>query len=229
MEKNFQINFSQFSIVLFWADGTKPISEFGGGSVDDSNYVKKTGQKLQIIHLVLRRDDCELLMSEYDEDYLTRAETYNVFVSSYDNQTIYGIKIFNSNVNAARFAKTGKDDTSVLLVGGGVRLLSSFGGIVDLTLSAFSSMNGAVVQCKLIRIRNLHIFPLLAYGGNYNAGTFNPEYLVQDDTAVATYIPFPNHTVDNGGYVMITHSIGLITLKSTTNIFIQRASAIQFK
>ncbi|KAA6357799.1 MAG: hypothetical protein EZS28_046674, partial [Streblomastix strix] len=37
------------SVVLLGAGGTKPISEFGG-SVDDSNYVKKTGQELQLIH-----------------------------------------------------------------------------------------------------------------------------------------------------------------------------------
>ncbi|KAA6367988.1 MAG: hypothetical protein EZS28_036484, partial [Streblomastix strix] len=117
------------TVVLLGAGGTKPISEFGGGSVDDSNYAKKTGQELQIIHRVLRRDDDELSMQEYDEDYLTRAEIYNAFESHYDNQTIYGTKTFNSNVNAAGFAKTGKDDTSVLLAGGGDALLSSLGGL----------------------------------------------------------------------------------------------------
>ncbi|KAA6384490.1 MAG: hypothetical protein EZS28_019982, partial [Streblomastix strix] len=117
------------TVVLLGAGGTKPISEFGDGSVDDSNYVKKTGQELQIIHGVLRRDDDELSMSEYDEDYLTRAEIYNAFVSRYDNQTIYGTNTFNSNVNTAGFAKTGKDDTSVLLAGGGDQLLSSCGGV----------------------------------------------------------------------------------------------------
>ncbi|KAA6372368.1 MAG: hypothetical protein EZS28_032107 [Streblomastix strix] len=42
------------SVVLLGAGGTKPLSEFGSGSVDDSNFVKKTGQELQIIHGVLR-------------------------------------------------------------------------------------------------------------------------------------------------------------------------------
>ncbi|KAA6380276.1 MAG: hypothetical protein EZS28_024195, partial [Streblomastix strix] len=117
------------TVVLLGAGGTKPISEFGGGSVDDSTYVKKTGQDLQIIDGVLRRDDDELSMSEDEEDYLARPEIYNAFVSRYDNQTIYGTKTFNSNVNAAGFAKTGKDDISVLLAGGGDQLLSSFGGV----------------------------------------------------------------------------------------------------
>ncbi|KAA6352746.1 MAG: hypothetical protein EZS28_051726, partial [Streblomastix strix] len=66
-------------------------------------------------------------------------------------------------------------------------------------------------------------------GGNYNMGTFNTDYLVQDDVAVCTYIPFPNHTVDKGGYVIITHSNGLIACKSTTNTYIQTATATWFK
>ncbi|KAA6385746.1 MAG: hypothetical protein EZS28_018726, partial [Streblomastix strix] len=106
--------------VLLANGTTKLLSEFASGNVDDSNYVKKTGQELQIIHGVLRRDDDELSMSD-----------------RYDNQTIYGTKTFNSNINAAGFAKTGKDDTSVLLADGGDRLLSNFssGGasIEDLT------------------------------------------------------------------------------------------------
>ncbi|KAA6400328.1 MAG: hypothetical protein EZS28_004145 [Streblomastix strix] len=215
--------------VLLINGTTKPLSEFASGSVDDSNYVKKTGQELQIIHGVLRRDDDELSISEFDEDYLTGAEIYSAFISRYDNQTIYGTKTFNLNVNAAGFAKTGKDDTSVLLAGGGDRLLSSFGGIEDLTSSAFSGMNGAVIQYKLIRIGNLYIFSLLANGGNYNMGTFNPDYLVQDDVAVITYIPFPYNTIDNGGYVSISLSTGLITCKSTTNTYIQCASATWVK
>ncbi|KAA6385257.1 MAG: hypothetical protein EZS28_019213, partial [Streblomastix strix] len=108
---------------------------------------------------------------------------------------------FNANVSATGFVKTGKDDTSVLLAGGGDRLLSSFGGIDELTSSAFNGMNR-----------------------NYNAGTFNPKYLVQDDIAVITYIPFPNHTIDKGGYVSITHPTGFFTQQSTTNTYIQCAS-----
>ncbi|KAA6375864.1 MAG: hypothetical protein EZS28_028610 [Streblomastix strix] len=139
------------TVVLLGAGGTKPISEFGGGSVDVSNYVKKTGQELQIIHGVLRRDDDELSMSEYDEDYLTRAEIYNAFVSRYDNQTIYGSKTFNANVNIIRFLKTCKNDSSVSLAGGGDRLLSSFGGIEDLTSLSFSGMNGPDISHELVK------------------------------------------------------------------------------
>ncbi|KAA6372307.1 MAG: hypothetical protein EZS28_032166 [Streblomastix strix] len=215
--------------VLLTNGTTKPLSEFASRSVDDSAYVKKTGQELQIIHGVLRRDDDEISVSEYNEYYLTRGEIYSAFVSPYDNQTIYGTKTFNSNVSAAGFSKTGKDDTSVLLAGGGNRLLSSFGGIEDFTSSAFSGMNGAVIYYKLIRIGSLYIFLLLANGGNYNMRIFNTDYLVQDDVAVITYIPLPNNTVDKGGYVSITHSTGLITCKSTINTYIQCAYATWVK
>ncbi|KAA6359066.1 MAG: hypothetical protein EZS28_045407, partial [Streblomastix strix] len=173
--------------VLLANGTTKPISEFASGSVDDSNYVKKTRQELQIIHGALRRNDEELSVSEFDEDYLTRAKIYNTFVSRYDNQTINGSKTFNSNVNVAGFAKKRNDDTSVLLADGCDRLLSSFEGIKDLTSSAFSDINGAVIQYKLIRIGSLYIFSLLVNGGNYNMGTFNPDYLVKDDVTVITY------------------------------------------
>ncbi|KAA6374696.1 MAG: hypothetical protein EZS28_029776 [Streblomastix strix] len=150
------------------------------------------------------------------------------YVTTNTTQSITGDKTFNANVTASGFAKTGKDDTSVLLAGGGDRLLSSFGGIEDLTSSAFSGMNGAVTSYSLIRIGNLYIFSLLACGGNYNMGTFNPDYLVQNDNVI-TYIPFPNQTVDKGGYVSITHSTGLITCKSTTNTYSQCASATWIK
>ncbi|KAA6355618.1 MAG: hypothetical protein EZS28_048855, partial [Streblomastix strix] len=125
--------------------------------------------------------------------YLTQSEVdaklTNVVITN-TTQSITGVKTFTSNVSATGFAKTGKDDTSVLLAGGGDRLLSSFGGIEDLTSSAFS---------------------------------------IQDDVAVATYISFPNHTVDKGGYIIITHSNGLIACKSTTNTYIQCASATWVK
>ncbi|KAA6358710.1 MAG: hypothetical protein EZS28_045763, partial [Streblomastix strix] len=114
------------TVVLFDAVDTKPISEFGGGSVDDSNYVKKTGQDLYLIHGVLRRDEDEVSMSEDEDDHLTRAEIYNGFVSRSNNLTIYGTKTFNSNANAAGFAKLSVDDTFVLLGVGGTKPLQEF-------------------------------------------------------------------------------------------------------
>ncbi|KAA6371135.1 MAG: hypothetical protein EZS28_033337, partial [Streblomastix strix] len=202
------------TVVLLGAGGTKPISEFAGTPTDLSNYYNKTqtysqteannkfvrleGSIQQTITGRLKYvspfggtydetqdpvDNTYLTMSEVDAK-LTNVVTTNT------TQSITGAKTFNSNVSATGFAKTGKDDTSVLLAGGGDRLLSSFGGIEDLTSSAFS---------------------------------------ILDEEAVITYIPFPNHTVDKGGYVCITHSNGLIAFKSTTNTYIQCATATWVK
>ncbi|KAA6369290.1 MAG: hypothetical protein EZS28_035183, partial [Streblomastix strix] len=155
------------TVVLLGAGGTKPLSEFASGSVDDSNYVKKTGQELQIIHGVLRRNDDELSMSEYNEEYLTKGEICNAFVSRYDNQTIYGTKTFNSKVNAAGFAKTGKDYTSVLLAGGGDRLLSDFssGGasVEDLTSQVAINVTATgfnYSSLAFVKIGNLYLFQM---------------------------------------------------------------------
>ncbi|KAA6364046.1 MAG: hypothetical protein EZS28_040427, partial [Streblomastix strix] len=53
------------TVVLLGAGGTKPLSEFASGSVDDTNYVKKTGQVSQSITGNLIRSD-----SEESFDYL---------------------------------------------------------------------------------------------------------------------------------------------------------------
>ncbi|KAA6375368.1 MAG: hypothetical protein EZS28_029103, partial [Streblomastix strix] len=123
---------------------------------------------LQIIHGVLRRDDEELSMSEDEEDYLTRGEIYNAFVSRYDNQTIYGTKTFNSNVNAAGFAKTGKDDTSVLLAGGGDALISSFGGLELININYTSNVVSptSIMSLKCYRYGSLINFYGYIYMGN---------------------------------------------------------------
>ncbi|KAA6374395.1 MAG: hypothetical protein EZS28_030079 [Streblomastix strix] len=156
------------TVVLLGAGGIKPLSEFASGSVDDSNFVKKTGQELQIIHGVLRRDDDQLSMSEYDEDYLTRAEIYNAFVSRYDNQTIYGTKTFNSNINADGFAKTGKDNTSVLLAGGGDALLSSLGALELVNINYMSNVvnPSSIMSLKCYRYGSLINFYGYIYMGN---------------------------------------------------------------
>ncbi|KAA6373525.1 MAG: hypothetical protein EZS28_030949, partial [Streblomastix strix] len=105
------------------------------------------------------------LSSIYTFDIYIQQKLTN-YVNTTNNQEINGTKTFNTNVNATGFVKTGKDDTYVLLADGGDRLLSSFGGIEDLTSSAFSGMNG-----------------------NYYMGTFNPDYLDQDDVAGLSDFP----------------------------------------
>ncbi|KAA6396132.1 MAG: hypothetical protein EZS28_008343 [Streblomastix strix] len=123
------------TVVLFGDGGTKPIHEFGG----------KTNEH------VLQANRTTKPLSE--------------FVNIANNQSINVTKTFNSNDNAIGFIKTCNDDISVLFAGGGDRLLTSFGGIEELTSTALSFDNG----------------------GAYNAGTSNTDYLVQDDVAVATY------------------------------------------
>ncbi|KAA6393570.1 MAG: hypothetical protein EZS28_010902 [Streblomastix strix] len=155
--------------VLLANGTTQAISEFGSGSVDDSNYVKKSGQKLQIIHGVLRRDDEEISISEYDEDYITKGEVANQYVSSQGgNQTIYGTKTFNSNVSATGFAKKGKDDTSVLLAGGGDMLLSAFGGLELVNINYTSNVVSptSIMSLKCYRYGSLINFYGYIYMGN---------------------------------------------------------------
>ncbi|KAA6392650.1 MAG: hypothetical protein EZS28_011823 [Streblomastix strix] len=62
--------------VLLAIGTTKAISEFGSGSVDDSNFVKKS-DKIQVIQGVIRRGgfDCEIEeQSEDDDDYIIRKQ-----------------------------------------------------------------------------------------------------------------------------------------------------------
>ncbi|KAA6400039.1 MAG: hypothetical protein EZS28_004427 [Streblomastix strix] len=147
------------TVVLLGAGGTKPISEFAGTPTDLSNYYTKTQTYSQtdannrfvkfkgsIQQTITGRLKYVSPFGEtYDEKQDSVANTYlttsevdakltNV-VTTNTTQSITGAKTFNSNVTAAGFAKTGKDDTSVLLAGGGDQLLSSFGGaqVEDIT------------------------------------------------------------------------------------------------
>ncbi|KAA6391040.1 MAG: hypothetical protein EZS28_013428, partial [Streblomastix strix] len=141
------------SVVLLGAGGTKPISEFAGDPTDLSNYYTKTQtcSKTETDNKYIRFDGSiqqtitvrlkyvSPFGETYDETqdpvantYLTQLEVdakLTNYVNTTNNQEINCTKTFNSNVNAAGFAKTGKDDTSVLLAGGGDQLLSSFGGV----------------------------------------------------------------------------------------------------
>ncbi|KAA6395605.1 MAG: hypothetical protein EZS28_008870 [Streblomastix strix] len=140
-------------VVLFGAGGTKPISEFADTPTDLSNYYNKTqtysqteannkfvrleGSIQQTITGRLKYvspfgGTYDETQDPVDNTYLTISEVdaklTNV-VTTNTTQSIAGAKTFNSNVSATGFAKTGKDDTSVLLAGGGDMLLSAFGGL----------------------------------------------------------------------------------------------------
>ncbi|KAA6387203.1 MAG: hypothetical protein EZS28_017269, partial [Streblomastix strix] len=148
--------------VLLANGTTKLLSEFTGTPTDLSNYYTKTQtySQTEANNIFVRLEgSIQQTITErlkyvspfggtYDETqdaventYLTQskvdAKLIN-YVNTTNNQSINGTKILNANVNATGFVKTGKDDTSVLLPDGGDRLLSSFDGIEDLTLFAFS-------------------------------------------------------------------------------------------
>ncbi|KAA6367818.1 MAG: hypothetical protein EZS28_036655, partial [Streblomastix strix] len=118
------------TVVLLGAGGTKPISEFAGTPTDLQNYYTKTQTYSKT------ETDNKYTYDETQDPvantYLTISEVDSKitnYVNTVNNQEINGTKTFNSNVNAAGFAKTGKDDTSVLFAGGGDALLSSLGGL----------------------------------------------------------------------------------------------------
>ncbi|KAA6386398.1 MAG: hypothetical protein EZS28_018072 [Streblomastix strix] len=176
------------SVVLLGAGGTKPISEFAGAPTDLSNYYTKTQtySKTETDNKYVRLEgSIQQTITErlkyvspfgetYDETqdpaantYLTQSEVdakLTNYVNTTNYQEINGTKTFNSNVNAAGFAKTGKDDTSVLLAGGGDMLLSSFGGAVDITNVLYdnptylNTQNFTYYDVLFYKIGTLHIF-----------------------------------------------------------------------
>ncbi|KAA6391107.1 MAG: hypothetical protein EZS28_013366 [Streblomastix strix] len=68
------------TVVLLGAGGTKPIAEFGG-SVDDSNYVKKTGQVTQsITGKLIRTDSSESFDNLQNMQYPTKYDVEGAFI-----------------------------------------------------------------------------------------------------------------------------------------------------
>ncbi|KAA6377402.1 MAG: hypothetical protein EZS28_027069 [Streblomastix strix] len=122
------------TIVLLGAASTKPISEFVGAPTDLSNYYPKT-----LTYSQTEANSKFVRFEEVDAKLSSKMDssTLGNLVNTIQNQTVNGSNTFSSNVSATGFAKTGKDDISVLLAGGGDRLLSSFGGIEDQSSSAF--------------------------------------------------------------------------------------------
>ncbi|KAA6366335.1 MAG: hypothetical protein EZS28_038137, partial [Streblomastix strix] len=94
------------------------------GNVNAPAFVKSSRTSLQVL---LANGSTEPI-SEFTgtptdlSNYYNKRETYSR--TETDNKYT-----FNANVNATGFVKTGKDDTSVLLAGGGDMLISAFGGL----------------------------------------------------------------------------------------------------
>ncbi|KAA6364366.1 MAG: hypothetical protein EZS28_040107, partial [Streblomastix strix] len=136
--------------------------------------------------------------------YLTQSEVdaklTNV-VTTNTTQSITGAKTFNSNVSATGFAKTDKDDTSVLLAGGGDRLLSEFssGGasIEDLTSQVAINITATgfnYSSLAFIKIGNLYLYQMqvtpkqegFAPSMNIKIGTLPSQYA---PTVSELYVP----------------------------------------
>ncbi|KAA6395698.1 MAG: hypothetical protein EZS28_008777 [Streblomastix strix] len=110
------------TVVLLGAGSTKAISEFGG-TIDVSNLEKKTEVDIKLMK----------------------------YVNTGNNQSINGTKSLNANLNDSEFDKKDKDDSSVLLAGGGDAQLSSFGGLelinIAYTNNVVLSIYIVVVKC----------------------------------------------------------------------------------
>ncbi|KAA6384201.1 MAG: hypothetical protein EZS28_020268, partial [Streblomastix strix] len=117
------------------------ISQIDVGDVDLTDYYNKTNTD-------------ELLGEKADT-----TELYN-YISLGISQTINVNKTFNKNINAAGFAKTGKDDTSVLLAGRGDMLLSAFRGFELVSINYASNVVSptSVMSLKWYRYRSLFNF-----------------------------------------------------------------------
>ncbi|KAA6390509.1 MAG: hypothetical protein EZS28_013961, partial [Streblomastix strix] len=149
--------------VLLANGSTKAISEFGSGSVDDSNYVKKMGQEIQVINGKLKKaidDSQEEEEDSEDEYYLTKGETKGYFVTLNTQQTINESITFTGNVTANQFVKSGGTNQQELLANGDVKPLLEFGsGSVD--DSNFVKKTGQVTQSiegKQIRSGSMESF-----------------------------------------------------------------------
>ncbi|KAA6399773.1 MAG: hypothetical protein EZS28_004699 [Streblomastix strix] len=114
-------------VVLLGAVVTKPIAEFCG-CIDDSNFMKKIRQNLQVIERYLRKSSEPEKVSEDDDDYITRSYIHSQFISLSGSQQIIGTKLFYDNVTANGFIKQSGTDLQVLLANGTTKLIYKFTG-----------------------------------------------------------------------------------------------------
>ncbi|KAA6378236.1 MAG: hypothetical protein EZS28_026237, partial [Streblomastix strix] len=102
------------------------VSQFGGTYGETQDPIENT-------YLAIGEVDAKL-SSQIDSSILGN------IVNTIQDQTFNGSKTFTSNVSATGFVKAGKDSTSVLLAGGGDKLLSAFGGLELVTISYTSNV-----------------------------------------------------------------------------------------
>ncbi|KAA6356578.1 MAG: hypothetical protein EZS28_047895, partial [Streblomastix strix] len=105
------------ALIFLKADKTELIDAYTKGEADSllDDKLNMTDQ----IDAYTKGEDDALLLLKADKTELAD------YVDLTSAQTITGQKQFNSNVSAAAFAKTGKNEASILLAGGGDMLVSS--------------------------------------------------------------------------------------------------------
>ncbi|KAA6375784.1 MAG: hypothetical protein EZS28_028689 [Streblomastix strix] len=126
----------------------KALSEF------DSDSVKKTGQELQVIEGTIRKkDDNEKSIAG---DYLTRKEITDNYVTIVTDQTITGIKTFNSfmktNVIAGIGATDGASNGSVNYSAGKLIMHNTTSQCLQLLADETTALN---LNCKNIYLTNV--------------------------------------------------------------------------
>ncbi|KAA6360724.1 MAG: hypothetical protein EZS28_043749, partial [Streblomastix strix] len=165
---------------LLLANGsTKPLSEL---SVNDSNYVKKTGQTVQVIDGKIRKgieEDQEESEDSDNEYFLTYGQMRGQFVTLDSQQTITDTKTFNNNVIAAGFKTPSGTAIDVLLTDGTTAPLnnkisraysSGAGGYIRLCVFPIGTSIGSPyiqfkVTCNTNSMQTIDLFPQYTVNG----------------------------------------------------------------
>ncbi|KAA6371884.1 MAG: hypothetical protein EZS28_032588 [Streblomastix strix] len=194
------------SVVLLGAGGTKPLSEIGG-STDLSNYYTKTQTYSQ--------QEIDGLLS-----YKVDNETLDGYMTTNTIQYIEGQKTFNVTLSAYEFAKVGKDDTSVLLAGGGDMLVSAFGGIEDIT-STITNYGSLMVftNTSFIKIGKLRLF----------RDTVHPTITLPTVTSqTAVSLDYLNHSTSDTPLIVArdtTNTIKMYVTASSSTIYVNTTTS----
>ncbi|KAA6333720.1 MAG: hypothetical protein EZS28_053135, partial [Streblomastix strix] len=132
--------------VLLANGSTKAISEFASGSVDDSNFVKKTGQETQSIEgKLIRSGSMESFNGANLSEYLTKDQIVGGCVLTNGGGNVSGNIEASGNITSASFVKSGGTNQQVLMANGSTKPLAEFsGGGGDMT--NYVQKNGQTLQ-----------------------------------------------------------------------------------
>ncbi|KAA6384174.1 MAG: hypothetical protein EZS28_020300 [Streblomastix strix] len=181
------------TIILLGAGGTKPISEFAGEQTDFSNYYAKT----QTYSWTKTENKFVRLEGSLQQKITGKLK----YVSSFDYQDdtqdyVVNIYLTLSEIDAKLTNVVTTNTTQSITGAKTLNANVSAHGFVKAGKDDFSVLQAREGDRQLSSFGRIEDLPSSAFS-------------VQDDVAVATYIPLPNSTVDQGGYVMITHSTGI--------------------